>query len=157
MASAHRSVTTTLRERAVSTRIVGGHAAAAPCREHLDSTCVTTQTRPLHDVLRRRILGQDAVVKALTCACARLFSGLRDPGRPALTCLLLGPTGVGKTETARALAQAFFGSARRLTPINCEEDAHGHELSKLLGAPPGDVGPRAIVLFDEIEKAHPVL
>lgn len=127
-----------------------------------------------------------------------MLSGLRDPDRPALTLLLLGPTGVGKTETARVLANALFGSRHALTQINCEEYAQGHEVSKLLGSPPGYVGyqlepllsqrrideayiravraragivgqqegqpslskdelPLSIILFDEIEKAHPVV
>lgn len=172
-------------------------------RELLDVGCVTDQTRPLDEVLRRRIIGQEEAIQALTCKFSRMWSGLRDPSRPALTALLLGPTGVGKTETARALAHALFGSEHGLTQVNAEEYAHGHELAKLLGSPPGYVGhqiepilsqrrideahrvaienhtgmvgeagsrPRAdarnnpldgsylsVILFDEIEKAHPLL
>lgn len=174
--------------------------ARQPGRERLHVGCVTNQTRPLDEALRRQIVGQDAAIDALTCSFSRVLSGLRDPGRPVLTLLLLGPTGVGKSETARALAQAVFGSRRALTQINCEEYAQGHELSKLLGAPPGYVGhqlepllsqrrvdepharaihartgmigqaagqpgaplaedarPLSVILFDEIEKAHPAL
>jgi len=141
-------------------------------------------------------------VDALVSSWARLLSGLRDPDRPLLTALLMGPTGVGKTETARALAAALFGSESALHRINCEEYAHGHEVAKLLGSPPGYIGAdiepllsqqridrphwrkrqaaeteegagteqllidqvhdpedrlHSILLFDEVEKAHPTL
>lgn len=176
------------------------HPARQSVRERLQAGCVTNQTRALDETLRRQIVGQDAAIDTLTCSFSRVLSGLRDPDRPALTLLLLGPTGVGKSETARALAQAIFGSRHALTQINCEEYAQGHELSKLLGAPPGYVGhqlepllsqrridephvraartrtgmigqaanqpgtplaegarPLSVILFDEIEKAHPAL
>ncbi len=167
----------------------------------METGCVTDFTRPLDTLLRERIIGQEPSLRALTCSFSRVLSGLRDPTRPVQTLLLLGPTGVGKTETAKALAQHLFGWEGGLTRINCEEYAHGHELSKLLGAPPGYIGhglepllsqaridgPHqqarkegtgiagaaqgpftkafpgeegaflSIVLFDEIEKAHPVL
>ncbi len=136
-------------------------------------------------------------IDALVCACTRFVSGLRDPARLLLTALLMGPTGVGKTETAKAIAEALFGSERAMTRINCEEYAHGHEISKLLGSPPGYVGHSiepilsqeridaphreflearrpeeardgvvldagagqyaSVILFDEVEKAHPLL
>lgn len=152
---------------------------------------------PLADALRARVLGQSQATEALISSLSRLLSGLRDPSRPLLTALLLGPTGVGKTETARALAHGLFGDERAMVRINCEELAHSHELAKLLGSPPGYVGqeiepllsqarldaahlemreggaagrslaehvsalndgePISIVLFDEIEKAHPVI
>ena len=111
-----------------------------PERELLEVGCVTQQTRPLNDTLRERIIGQEDALETLTCAFSRVLSGLRDPSRPALTVLLLGPTGVGKTETAKALAKTLFGSEKGLTRVNSEEYAHGHELAKLLGAPPGYVG-----------------
>ena len=154
--------------------------------------------QPLADTLRARILGQPEATEALISSLSRLLSGLRDPSRPLLTALLLGPTGVGKTETARALALALFGDERAMVRINCEEFAHSHEVAKLLGSPPGYVGheiepllsqeridaahvemredadsdspslvehvsslnggnPISIVLFDEVEKAHPVI
>ena len=95
---------------------------------------------PLRDHLRRRVIGQDDAIEAIVASYARLLSGLRDPSRPLITALFLGPTGVGKTETGRALAEALFGSDRAMTRIYCEEYAHGHEISKLLGSPPGYVG-----------------
>ncbi|HVR30250.1 MAG TPA: AAA family ATPase [Thermoanaerobaculia bacterium] len=170
-------------------------------RERVQPSCSSAATRHIDRVLRRRVIGQDEAIDALLSSFARLFSGLRDPARPVLTALLLGPTGVGKTETARALAMALFGSEDALTRIHCEEYAHGHEMAKLLGAPPGYVGYQiepllsqaridaahrqaladgrglvsadrrlfestlnsvpermlSIVLFDEIEKAHPMV
>jgi ATP-dependent Clp protease ATP-binding subunit ClpA len=170
-------------------------------RERIQPSCSSAATRHIDRILRRRVIGQDDAIEALLASFARLFSGLRDPARPVLTALLLGPTGVGKTETARALSQALFGSDDGLTRINCEEYAHGHEMAKLLGAPPGYVGYQiepllsqaridaahrqalaegrglvaadrrlfentlhggperllSIVLFDEIEKAHPMV
>jgi ATP-dependent Clp protease ATP-binding subunit ClpA len=170
-------------------------------RQRVEPSCSSAATRHIDRVLRRRVIGQDEALDALMSSFARLFSGLRDPGRPVLTGLLLGPTGVGKTETARALSMALFGSDEGVTRINCEEYAHGHEMAKLLGAPPGYVGYQiepllsqaridaahrqalaegrglvaadrrlfehtlsgstekmlSIVLFDEIEKAHPMV
>ena len=170
-------------------------------RQRVEPSCSSAATRHIDRVLRRRVIGQDDALDALMSSFARLFSGLRDPGRPVLTGLLLGPTGVGKTETARALSMAMFGSDDGVTRINCEEYAHGHEMAKLLGAPPGYVGYQiepllsqaridaahrqalaegrglvaadrrlfehtlpgssekmlSIVLFDEIEKAHPMV
>jgi ATP-dependent Clp protease ATP-binding subunit ClpC len=157
------------------------------------------------DTLRERlgaqVIGQDHALDAVVSSWSRLLSGLRDPDRPLLTALLMGPTGVGKTETARSLAAALFGTDAALHRINCEEYAHGHEVAKLLGAPPGYVGAdiepllaqrridrphfqqrqaaeadrentppaliedvhdperrlHSILLFDEVEKAHPTL
>ncbi|HET9481162.1 MAG TPA: AAA family ATPase, partial [Candidatus Polarisedimenticolia bacterium] len=108
--------------------------------EVMETGCVTDVTRPRDTLLRERILGQDTSLAALTCSFSRVLSGLRDPSRPVQTLLLLGPTGVGKTETAKALADYLFGWEGALTRLNCEEYAHGHELSRLLGAPPGYIG-----------------
>jgi len=173
----------------------------APRREPMEVRCLMAQTEPLAAILERRIIGQEEASEALVCAFPRVLSGLRDPSRPAMSMFLLGPTGVGKTETAKALAEALFGTEDALIRVNSEEYAHGHELAKLLGAPPGYVGQQiepllsqrrigrhhrravvegrgmvgrgdaglgavptsegghelSVVLFDEIEKAHPVL
>ena len=109
-------------------------------RTLLQDTCLIKPTRALHDVLRRRVAGQDDAIDALVCSYGRSLSGLRDTGRPLLTALLLGPTGVGKTETARAVAEALHGSDKAMIRVNCQEYAHSHQMAKLLGSPPGYVG-----------------
>jgi len=106
----------------------------------LDVGCVYEATQSVNAVLKNRVIGQDDAIERIVCAFARTLSGLRDPKRPLLTLLLLGPSGVGKTETAKALAQALFGTEEALIRIDCQEYAHGHEISKLLGSPPGYVG-----------------
>ena len=125
-------------------------------RQRVEPSCSSAATRHIERVLRRRVIGQDEALDALMSSFARLFSGLRDPARPVLTGLLLGPTGVGKTETARALSMAMFGSDDGVTRINCEEYAHGHEMAKLLGAPPGYVGYQIEPLLSQarIDAAH---
>ncbi len=109
-------------------------------RVRMEDTCLIDDVRPLANNLRSQVIGQEEALDSLICSFSRLLSGLRDPSRPLLTALLLGPTGVGKTETAKALAQTLFGSERAMIRVNGEEYAHGHELSKLLGSPPGYVG-----------------
>ena len=99
-----------------------------PERHVLESICRIDAVRPLIDDLHSRVIGQDEAVDALGCSFSRLLSGLRDRSRPLLSGLLLGPTGVGKTETAKSLAQTLFGSERAMTRVNCEEYAHGHEV-----------------------------
>ena len=130
--------------------------ALESARERLDIDCLTDQIRPLAEILQRRVIGQEDAIEALVCASSRLLSGLRDPSRPLMTSLLLGPTGVGKTETAKALAQALFGSEQALIRVNCEEYAHGHEISKLLGSPPGYVGHQVEPLLSQarIDEPH---
>ncbi len=125
-------------------------------RTRLDVGCLYEEVRPLNDILKSRVIGQDDSLDEIVCSFSRLLSGLRDPGRPLLTMLLLGPTGVGKTETAKALAHTLFGSDRALTRVNCEEYAHSHELSRLLGAPPGYVGSNIEPLLSQarIEANH---
>ncbi len=125
----------------------------------------------LEGELARRVIGQGEAVSALAAAVRRARTGTRDPRRPVGSFLFLGPTGVGKTELCRALAEAYFGSESALLRFDMSEYAEGHSVSRLLGSPPGYVGfdeggqlservrrrPYSVVLFDEIEKAHPEL
>lgn len=123
----------------------------------------------LEKVLHKRVIGQDAAVTAVSRAIRRGRVGLQDPNRPIGSFLFLGPTGVGKTELSKALAEAMFGSENALIRVDMSEYMEGHSVSKMIGSPPGYVGfeeggqlsekirknPYSVVLFDEIEKAHP--
>lgn len=123
----------------------------------------------LNEILHRRVIGQDEAVQRVTDAVIRARSGIKDPRRPIGSFIFLGPTGVGKTELARALSEALFDSEENLIRIDMSEYMEKHSVSRLLGAPPGYVGyeeggqlteavrrqPYAVILFDEIEKAHP--
>jgi ATP-dependent Clp protease ATP-binding subunit ClpC len=123
----------------------------------------------LEDHLHQRVIGQDEAVSAVAEAVRRSRAGLADPDRPIGSFLFLGPTGVGKTELARALAEALFGSEDRMIRIDMSEFQERHTVSRLVGAPPGYVGyeeagqlteavrrtPYAVLLLDEIEKANP--
>ena len=122
----------------------------------------------LEDELHKRVIGQDEAVMAVAEAVIRARSGLKDPKRPIGSFIFLGPTGVGKTELARALAEFLFDDERALVRIDMSEYQEKHTVSRLIGAPPGYVGydeggqlteairrrPYSVVLFDEIEKAH---
>ena len=122
----------------------------------------------LESELHERVIGQDEAVTAVAEAVLRARSGLKDPRRPIGSFLFLGPTGVGKTELARALAQFLFDDERAMVRIDMSEYQEKHAVSRLIGAPPGYVGydeggqlteavrrrPYSVVLFDEIEKAH---
>ena len=122
----------------------------------------------LEDELHKRVIGQDEAVLAVAEAVIRARSGLKDPRRPIGSFLFLGPTGVGKTELARALAEFMFDDERAMIRIDMSEYQEKHSVSRLIGAPPGYVGydeggqlteavrrrPYSVVLFDEIEKAH---
>jgi len=123
----------------------------------------------LEKILHKRVIGQEAAVTAVSRAIRRGRVGLQDPGRPIGSFLFLGPTGVGKTELSKALAEAMFGSESALIRVDMSEYMEGHSVSKMIGSPPGYVGfeeggqlsekirknPYSVVLFDEIEKAHP--
>ncbi|HJC25196.1 MAG TPA: ATP-dependent Clp protease ATP-binding subunit [Candidatus Eisenbergiella merdavium] len=123
----------------------------------------------LESVLHKRVIGQEEAVSAVARAMRRGRVGLQDPKRPIGSFLFLGPTGVGKTELSKALAEAMFGSENALIRVDMSEYMEGHSVSKLIGSPPGYVGfddggqlsekvrrnPYSVVLFDEIEKAHP--
>ena len=123
----------------------------------------------LEDALHRRVVGQEEAVKAVSRAVRRGRVGLKDPDRPTGCFLFLGPTGVGKTELCKALAEALFGSEEALLRFDMSEYMEKHTVSRLIGSPPGYVGheeggqltekvrrrPYCVVLFDEIEKAHP--
>ena len=122
----------------------------------------------VEEVLRRRVVGQEAAICAVSSAIRRGRVGLRDPKRPVASFLFLGPTGVGKTELCRALAEAAFGDERAMIRVDMSEHMEKHSVSRLIGAPPGYVGfeeggfltekvrrrPYSVVLFDELEKAH---
>jgi ATP-dependent Clp protease ATP-binding subunit ClpC len=127
------------------------------------------QLRALEDRLRRTIVGQDAAVDAVAETVRKARLGLSDPQRPKASFLFVGPSGVGKTELARALAKEIFGREETLVKLDMSEFAEGHSVSKLLGSPAGYVGyregnrltdtikkhPHSVLLFDEFEKAHP--
>ncbi|MCM1304397.1 MAG: ATP-dependent Clp protease ATP-binding subunit [Lachnospiraceae bacterium] len=123
----------------------------------------------LESVLHKRVIGQEEAVTAVAKAMRRGRVGLKDPKRPIGSFLFLGPTGVGKTELSKALAEAMFGSEDAIIRVDMSEYMEGHSVSKMIGSPPGYVGfeeggqlsekvrrnPYSVVLFDEIEKAHP--
>ena len=125
--------------------------------------------RHLEDNLHKRVVGQDEAVSAVAKAIRRGRVGLKDPNRPIGSFLFLGPTGVGKTELAKALAEALFGNENSMIRVDMSEFMEPHSVAKLIGAPPGYVGydeggqltekirrrPYSVILFDEVEKAHP--
>jgi ATP-dependent Clp protease ATP-binding subunit ClpB len=123
----------------------------------------------MEDRLKQRVIGQDEGIQAVSSALRRARSGLQDPNRPIGSFIFLGPTGVGKTELARALAEFMFDSEQAMIRIDMSEFMEKHSVARLIGAPPGYVGydeggylteavrrrPYSVILFDEIEKAHP--
>ncbi len=123
----------------------------------------------LESILHKRVIGQEEAVSSISKAMRRGRVGLKAPGRPIGSFLFLGPTGVGKTELSKALAEAMFGSEDAIIRVDMSEYMEGHSVSKMIGSPPGYVGfeeggqltdkirknPYSVVLFDEIEKAHP--
>lgn len=129
----------------------------------------TKRLAALEKELHKRVIGQEEAVKAVAQAVKRGRVGLKDPNRPIGSFLFLGPTGVGKTELSKALAEAVFGSEQAMIRVDMSEYMEKHSVSKMIGSPPGYVGydeggqlteavrrkPYSVVLFDEIEKAHP--
>jgi ATP-dependent Clp protease ATP-binding subunit ClpC len=123
----------------------------------------------MEEILHKRVIGQDEAVRAIARALRRARAGLKDPSRPIGSFIFLGPTGVGKTELARALAEAMFGDEEAMIRLDMSEYMEKFAVSRMVGAPPGYVGyeeggeltekvrrkPYSVVLFDEIEKAHP--
>ena len=125
--------------------------------------------KKLESILHERVVGQEEAVRAVSRAIRRGRVGLKDPKRPIGSFLFLGPTGVGKTELCKALAEAMFGTENALIRVDMSEYMEKHSVSRIIGSPPGYVGydeggqlsekirrnPYSVVLFDEIEKAHP--
>src|SRR5213075_2245228 len=125
--------------------------------------------RHLSAELHKRVVGQDEAVSAVADAVIRARSGLKDPNRPVGSFIFLGPTGVGKTELARALAEFLFDDERAMVRLDMSEYQEKHTVARMIGAPPGYVGyeeggalteavrrrPYAVILLDEVEKAHP--
>ena len=129
----------------------------------------TQKLLKMDERLRRRVVGQDEAVEAVSAAVRRARAGMKDPKRPVGSFLFLGPTGVGKTELARALAEFLFDDENAMVRLDMSEYQEKHSISRMIGAPPGYVGyeeggqlteavrrhPYSVVLFDEVEKAHP--
>lgn len=129
----------------------------------------SVRLRRLESTLHKRVVGQEEAVSAVSRAVRRSRVGLKDPTRPIGSFLFLGPTGVGKTELAKALAEAMFGKEEAMIRVDMSEYMEKHSVSKLIGSPPGYVGyeeggqlsekvrrnPYSVILFDEVEKAHP--
>lgn len=129
----------------------------------------TQRLLKMEEVLHQRVVGQDEAIRAVSMAVRRARAGLKDPKRPIGSFIFLGPTGVGKTELARALAEALFGDENAMIRLDMSEYSERHTTARLVGAPPGYVGyeeggqltekvrrkPYSVILLDEIEKAHP--
>ncbi|PPK04328.1 ATP-dependent Clp protease ATP-binding subunit, partial [Staphylococcus aureus] len=123
----------------------------------------------LEEILHNRVIGQSDAVSSISKAVRRARAGLKDPKRPIGSFIFLGPTGVGKTELAKALAEAMFGEEDAMIRVDMSEFMEKHSVSRMVGSPPGYVGhddggqltekvrrkPYSVILFDEIEKAHP--
>lgn len=123
----------------------------------------------LEEILHNRVIGQDQAIKSISRAVRRSRAGISDPNRPIGSFLFLGPTGVGKTELSKALAEAQFGSENKIIRIDMSEYMEKHSVSRMVGSPPGYIGheeggqlteavrrnPYSVILFDEVEKAHP--
>ena len=130
---------------------------------------MSERLKKLDKTLEKRVIGQEEAIQALSKAVKRGRVGLKDPARPIGSFLFLGPTGVGKTELSKALAEALFGNEEDMIRVDMSEYMEKHSVSKMIGSPPGYVGhedggqlsekvrrnPYSVILFDEIEKAHP--
>lgn len=141
------------------------------CRIPYELLTITLRERlkMFEPYLTQRVIGQEKAIQDVTKALRAAYSGLKDPRRPIASFLFAGPTGVGKTETAKMLAEFLFGTSESLIKIDLSEYTERHQIARLLGAPPGYVGyedpgmltsalrqrPASVVLFDEVEKAHP--
>ncbi len=167
---AHKQNETTLLQEEVTEEIVANVVSrwtGIPVSSLLQSE--REKLMQLEDILHLRVIGQDEAVGAVADAVIRARSGIKDPHRPIGSFIFLGPTGVGKTELSRALAEALFDDERNMIRLDMSEYMEKHAVARLLGAPPGYVGydeggqlteavrrqPYSVVLFDEIEKAHP--
>ena len=131
--------------------------------------CDRERIQHLGESLRAKVIGQEAVVEAVAAALRRSYAGVRDPDRPVGSFLFLGPTGVGKSQTAKELARQVYGGEQNMVRIDMSEYQEQHSISRLIGAPPGYVGheeagqltesirqrPHGVILLDEVEKAHP--
>ncbi len=124
--------------------------------KHLDHRRQSDAVRKFEEELEAKIIGQSKALKEIVNSFSRLTSGIRNPERPLLTLLFMGPTGVGKTETVKILAKTLFGTKKAVTRVNCQEFASPHQVAKLLGSPPGYVGSdiEPILSQNNIDKHH---
>jgi len=124
--------------------------------EEMEPREVSAEVQEFAQTMKKQVVGQDAAVDHMTSSLSRVLAGIHDPERPVLTMLFLGPTGVGKTETVRALAELLFDERRAFTRINCQEYSAQYNLAKLLGSPPGYVGGEItpILAQEAIERPH---
>ena len=124
--------------------------------KRLDHHRRSDAVRKFEEELQSKIVGQDKALNELVSSFSRLTSGIRNPERPLLTLLFMGPTGVGKTETVKILARTIFGSKKAITRVNCQEFASPHQVAKLLGSPPGYVGSdvEPILSQNNVDKHH---
>ena len=157
-------------EEAVTAEHIAASSRAGPASR--STRCFEGEREKLlqmEENLRRRVIGQDEAVVAVSNAIRRARAGLQDPNRPIGSFLFLGPTGVGKTELTKALAEFLFDDESAMVRIDMSEYMEKHSVARLIGAPPGYVGydeggalteavrrrPYQVILFDEVEKAHP--
>src|SRR2546430_13797611 len=129
----------------------------AAVRHQLDPSIRSNDTRDFHASLRSKIVGQEEGVQSLVDMFQVFCAGLNSPGRPVGNLLVLGPTGSGKTRIVEAAAEILFGDARAVIKVDCAEFQHSHEIAKLIGSPPGYLGPREthpLITRAELAKYH---